>query len=50
MMKAQRTYGKFKTRSADEAQVSMLLKDYADADKMLGKVRHNRHKPLQYTY
>jgi len=34
----QRTFGKFLPRTADESQVSVLLKDFEDADKMLSKV------------
>ncbi|KAI9758746.1 MAG: hypothetical protein M4579_002849 [Chaenotheca gracillima] len=38
MMQMQRRFGKLRTRSADESQVSVLLKDYYDADKMLTKI------------
>ena len=39
MQSMQRRFGKFLPRSADEAQVAVLLKDFEDADKMLTKVR-----------
>lgn len=38
MQSVQRQVGKFLLRSADESQVSVLLKDFEDADKMLTKV------------
>ncbi len=38
MQSVQRQVGKFLTRSADGSQVSVLLKDFEDADKMLTKV------------
>lgn len=38
MQSMQRRFGKFLPRSADEAQVAVLLKDFEDADKMLTKV------------
>lgn len=38
MQSVQRQVGKFLTRSADASQVSVLLKDFEDADKMLTKV------------
>jgi hypothetical protein len=38
MMKVQRQFGKMLPRTADEAQVSVLLKDFEDADKMLAKI------------
>jgi len=38
MQRMQRQFGKFLTRSADEAQVGMLIKDFEDADKMLDTV------------
>ena len=41
MQSMQRRFGKFLPRSADEAQVAVLLKDFEDADKMLTKVRYN---------
>lgn len=34
----QRRFGKFLPRTADEAQVGVLLKDFEDADIMLAKV------------
>ena len=40
MQSVQRRFGKFLPRTADESQVSVLLKDFEDADKMLAKVRH----------
>lgn len=33
-----RHLGKFMKRSADESQVSVLLKDFDEADKLLAKV------------
>jgi len=41
MQSVHRRFGKFLPRTADEAQVSVLLKDFEDADKMLTKV----HRP-----
>ena len=38
MQSMQRRFGKFLPRTADESQVSVLLKDFEDADKMLAKV------------
>lgn len=38
MQSVQRRFGKFLPRTADEAQVGVLLKDFEDADKMLAKV------------
>ncbi|KAI9760160.1 MAG: hypothetical protein M1835_000224 [Candelina submexicana] len=38
MIGIHRQVGKFKSRSADESQVSVLLKDFDDADKMLAKI------------
>ncbi|KAI9682651.1 MAG: hypothetical protein M1829_006638 [Trizodia sp. TS-e1964] len=38
MMNVQRRFGKFLPRSADEAQVSVVLKDYDDANEMLAKI------------
>ena len=37
-MKVQRQFGKMLPRTADESQVSVLLKDFEDADKMLAKI------------
>ncbi|PGH05258.1 hypothetical protein AJ80_08366 [Polytolypa hystricis UAMH7299] len=34
----QRQFGKFMKRSADDSQVSVLLKDFDDADKLLAKI------------
>lgn len=42
MQSVQRRFGKLLPRTADEAQVGVLLKDFDDADKMLAKV------PLPY--
>lgn len=39
MQSMQRRFGKLLPRTADESQVSVLLKDFDDADKMLAKVR-----------
>lgn len=41
MQSVQRRFGKFLPRTADEAQVGVLLKDFDDADKMLAKVCHS---------
>lgn len=38
MIGIHRQVGKFKSRTADESQVSVLLKDFDEADKMLAKV------------
>ena len=38
MMTVQRQVGKLLHRSTDESQVSILLKDFEEADKMLDKV------------
>ncbi|KAI9850108.1 MAG: hypothetical protein M1838_006082 [Thelocarpon superellum] len=38
MMRVQRRFGKFMPRTADESQVSVLLKDFDDADKLLSKI------------
>lgn len=38
MLNINRQFGKFMKRSADESQVSVLLKDFDDADKLLQKV------------
>ncbi|KAI9884102.1 MAG: hypothetical protein M1823_004106 [Watsoniomyces obsoletus] len=38
MMNVQRSFGKLLPRSADGSQVSVLLKEFDDADKMLGKI------------
>jgi hypothetical protein len=38
MQKVQRQFGKYLPRTADETQVSVLLKDFDDADKMLTRV------------
>ncbi|KAI9845736.1 MAG: hypothetical protein M1837_004569 [Sclerophora amabilis] len=38
MNQMQRRFGKLRTRSADESQVSVLLNDYNEADKMLTKI------------
>ena len=38
MQSVQRRFGKFLPRTADESQVSVLLKDFDDADRMLAKV------------
>jgi hypothetical protein len=38
MQSVQRHFGKFGRRSADETQVSVLLKDFEEADKLLTKV------------
>lgn len=38
MQSMQRRFGKLLSRTADESQVAVLLKDFDDADKMLAKV------------
>lgn len=38
MQRVQRRFGKLLPRTADETQVSLLLKDFDDADSMLGRV------------
>lgn len=38
MQSVQRHFGKYMKRTADESQVSVLLKDFDDADKMLTRV------------
>ena len=38
MQSVQRRFGKLLPRTADESQVAVLLKDFDDADRMLGKV------------
>ncbi|KAI9812749.1 MAG: hypothetical protein M1827_004505 [Pycnora praestabilis] len=38
MQNVQRRFGRLLTRSADEAQVSVLMKDFEDADRMLTKI------------
>jgi hypothetical protein len=39
MQSAQRYFGKFQKRTADEKTVSVLLKDFEEADLLLSKVR-----------
>lgn len=39
MQSMHRHFGKFMKRTADESQVSVLLKDFDDADQLLAKVR-----------
>lgn len=38
MQSVQRQFGKFMKRSADDSQVSVLLKDFEEADMLLAKV------------
>ncbi|OJJ48243.1 hypothetical protein ASPZODRAFT_1543737 [Penicilliopsis zonata CBS 506.65] len=38
MQSMQRQFGRFMKRSADDSQVSVLLKDFDDADKLLAKI------------
>ena len=45
MQTMQRQFGKLLPRTADESQVSVLLKDFEDADKMLAKVCMNLQFP-----
>lgn len=42
-MFVQRQFQKYQKRSADEQQVSLLLKDFDDADQLLGRVRAAVH-------
>lgn len=42
-MFVQRQFQKYQKRSADEQQVSLLLKDFDDADQLLGRVRATVH-------
>lgn len=37
-MFVQRQFQKYQKRSADDQQISLLLKDFEDADQLLGKV------------
>jgi len=39
MQRVQRQFGKLMTRSADEAQVGMLIMEFEEADRMLDTVR-----------
>jgi len=39
MQSVQRHFGKYMKRSADEQQISVLLKDFEDADQLLARVR-----------
>lgn len=43
MQSVQRHFGKYMKRTADEKQVSVLLKDFEEADHLLTRVR-----PLMY--
>lgn len=47
MQRAHRTFGKYMKRTADESQVSVLLADFEDADKMLTRVRGSNFFPDQ---
>ncbi|KAH8433250.1 uncharacterized protein LDX57_010885 [Aspergillus melleus] len=38
MQSVQRHFGKFMKRSADDSQVAILLKDFDEADKLLGRI------------
>lgn len=38
MQSMHRQFGRFMKRSADDSQVSVLLKDFDNADQLLGKV------------
>jgi hypothetical protein len=49
MQTVQRQFGKFMKRSADESQISVLLKDFEDADILLAKVRSIPQRALQST-
>jgi hypothetical protein len=42
MLTVHRQFGKLMKRSADESQVSVLLKDFDQADKLLTRVRMHR--------
>lgn len=41
MQSMHRQFGKLMKRSADDSQVSVLLKDFDNADKLLAKVQTN---------
>jgi hypothetical protein len=43
MQNVQRQFGKLMTRSADESRISILLKEFNDADTMLAKVRDSKN-------
>lgn len=48
MQSVQRHFGKYMKRSADEKQVSVLLKDFEDADQLLTRVSQpNSAVPLE---
>ena len=40
MQSVQRQFGKYMKRTADEQQISVLLKDFEEADQLLGRVCH----------
>jgi hypothetical protein len=47
MQSVHRQFGRFMKRSADDSQVSVMLKDFDEADKLLAKVRrHGNGRPL----
>ena len=46
MQSVQRHFGKYMKRTADEGQVSVLLKDFDDADQLLTRVSFNLHGAL----
>lgn len=50
MQSMQRQFGRFMKRSADESQVAILLKDFEEADKLLGRVcKHASSLPRSST-
>lgn len=46
MQAVHRQFGKFMKRLPDDSQVSVLLKDFDDADQLLGRVRLISPQPL----
>lgn len=49
MKSMQRQFGKMMTRSTDESNVAVLLRDFAQADTLLSKVRRHQFGP-QWPY
>ena len=47
MQSVQRHFGKYMKRTADEGQVSVLLKDFDDADQLLTRVRSRHFMAVQ---
>jgi len=48
-MFVQRQFQKYQKRSADEQQISLVLKDFEDADLLLGKVSNLELRPAGKT-